>query len=149
MAIYRRSSRRPLIIVAVVAAVVGLALGFVLGGATAPGLASQISAARADATPIVTALEVARDEYPKLLAASAGQDAGGAPSAIARARAAFTAHSTTWAIIDPATTAALGDTLTKLDGLVAQKAPNDQVEAAVDAAQTLAQKLASPPAVAS
>jgi hypothetical protein len=142
MAIYRRSSRRPLVITAVAVGVVALIVGFAAGRATAPDLASQVKAARAQVQPISTSLEVIRTEYPKLLAAAAGADAGGAPDAISRARTTFTANQPTWSLVDPSMTAALGADLTALANLITQKAPEADVDAALDAAEADANKLA-------
>lgn len=142
MAIYRRSGRRPLALVAVIAAVVGLALGFAAGRTTAPDLASQVRAVRADAAPILTSLEVIRTEYPKLLATTAGSDPGGAEGALARARAAFGAHQATWALLDPAGTSALGAALDALGGQIDQRAPQATVDQAIDAAVTAANRIA-------
>jgi hypothetical protein len=142
MAIYRRSSRRPLVITAVVVGVVAVIVGFAVGRATAPDLTSQIRAARAQVQPISTSLEVIRTEYPKLLAAAAGTDAGGAPDAIARARTTFTTNQPTWSPVDPATTAALGADLTALANLITQRASEDDVDSALDAAEADANKLA-------
>jgi hypothetical protein len=92
--------------------------------------------------PISTSLEVIRTEYPKLLAAAAGADAGGAPDAIGRARSTFTANQPTWSLVDPTTTAALGADLTSVANLITQRASEDDVNAALDAAEADANKLA-------
>lgn len=142
MAIYRRSSRRPLILVAVIAAVAGLVIGAGAGRVTAPGLASQIRDARAEAGPILTWLEVVRTEYPKLLAATAGSDPGGAEGAISRARSTFADHEATWALIDPAGTTALGSALDALGTQIARHAPEADVDAAIDAAVAAGNRIA-------
>jgi hypothetical protein len=143
MAIYRRSSRRPLVIVGVIAAVAGLVVGYLGGRATAPDLGSQIRAARAQVAPIVTSLEVIRTEYPKLLNATAGSDPGGAESALARARSTFTAQSVTWSLIDPTGTTALGTALDALAAKITQRAPDADVDAAIDTAAAAANRIAS------
>jgi hypothetical protein len=145
MAIYRRSSRRPLVLVAVIAAVAGLVLGYVGGRATAPDLASQVQAARADAVPLLASLEVIRTEYPKLLNAVAGADPGGAESALARARSSFAARQATWALIDPAGTTALGTALDALGTQITQRAPEAAVDAAIDTATAAAHRIAGTP----
>jgi hypothetical protein len=142
MAIYRRSSRRPLVIVGVIAAVAGLVLGYLGGRATAPDLASQVRAARAQAAPIVTSLEVIRTEYPKLLNATAGSDPGGAESALARARSTFTAQSATWTLIDPEATAGLGSALDALGAKITARAAEAEVDSAIDTAAAAANRLA-------
>src|SRR6188474_1730095 len=126
MAIYRRSSRRPLVVVGVVAAIVGLAAGFGLGRLTAPDLASQVAATRAEVTPIVTALEVLRDEYPKLVAATAGSDPGGAEAALTRASTTLASRAAILRTLDPEATSALDEALGRLSRLVADRAPDAQ-----------------------
>jgi hypothetical protein len=142
MAIYRRSSRRPLVIVAVIAAVAGLVVGFAAGRATAPDLASQVRAARGQVAPILTALEVIRTEYPKLLNAAAGSDPGGAESALARARSTFTANEATWSVIDPQATTALRPALDALAATITRRAPEADVDAALGAASAAAARIA-------
>src|SRR5438093_32003 len=143
MAIYRRSSRRPLAVTAVAAALAGLVIGFVGGRATAPDLAAQVRDARSQVAPIVTALEVVRTEYPKLLAAGGGGDPGGAEAALARARSTFAAHAPTWSLLDPGSTTALGNALNDLGAVVARRAPEADVGSSIDAALEAANRLAA------
>jgi hypothetical protein len=149
MAIYRRASRRPLAIAAIIAATAGLAIGFALGRSTAPDLASQVHAARAEVSPIVTALEVVRDEYPKLLAASAGSDPGGAEAALVRATTALASRAVVLRTLEPVATAALEAAMARLSQLIAERAPESQVRAALDEAQAAAARLAGAPAPSS
>lgn len=142
MAIYRRSSRRPLVIAAVLAAIAGLVLGFVAGRATAPDLAAQVREIRAQAAPILTSLEVVRTEYPKLLAATPGSDPGGAESALTRARTTLAAVRPQLVVIDPAATADLQSAIDNLSALVTGRASQPDVEAAIDAAEAIARRLA-------
>jgi hypothetical protein len=143
MAIYRRSSRRPFVVTAVVAALAGLIIGVAAGRGTAPDLAAQVSEARAQVAPIVTSLEVLRTEYPKLLNAAAGGDPGGAESALARARSTFASHAASWSLLDPATTTALDKALNDLAALLTGRAPEAEVGSAVDTALAAANKLAA------
>jgi len=122
-------------------AIVGLLVGVGLGRLAAPDFASQISAARGDAAPIVTALEVMRDEYPKLLGASAGGDPGGAEAALKRASELLVAHEASWLLIDPDASARLADALGTLSALVARRAPDAEVQVAIDAAQSVARSI--------
>ena len=145
MAIYRRSSRRPLIVIALIAAAAGLTVGLVVGRATAPDLASQMQAVRGDAAPISAALEVVRTEYPKLLAATAASDPGGSEQALARAKATLAAHADEFRLIDATGTAALQNALDHLSTLIAARAAAADVSAAVDDAEAALTRLAHSP----
>ena len=138
MAIYRTASRRPLILTGVIALVAGVAIGFAIGSASAPGLAAQVAAARADVRPILTALDVVRIEYDSLLT---GGDSG-SPAGIVRAQEAFRIRRATLELLDPAATARLDQALTRVAELVAAKAPRVDADAAIDEAEAFAHELA-------
>jgi len=138
VAIYRTQSRRPLFLTGAVALVVGLVIGFALGSATAPGLASQLASARAEVRPILTSLDVVRIEYASLLT---GGDSG-SPDAIARAQEAFRARQATFDLIGRAAAMELEQALERVAGLVAAKAPQAEVDTAIDAAEAAAREIA-------
>ena len=138
MAIYRTPSRRPLILTGVAALVVGLVVGFVVGQSAAPGLASQLSTARADVRPILTALDVVRIEYDSLLT---GGDSG-SPDAIVRAQEAFRTRRVTLDLLDSDAAGRLDQALAEVARVVAAKALKAELDAAVDAAEAVARELA-------
>lgn len=139
MAIYRTQSRRPLVLVGLAGLVVGLIAGIAGGRMSAPDLPSQLAAARAEMRPILSSLDVVRIEYD-----AAGQVAGdsGSAGAIARAKDAFAARRDTFLLIDPDAAARLEAALDRVGSLVDAKAPQAELEAAVDEAEAVARELA-------
>ena len=139
MAIYRTQSRRPLVLIGLACLGIGLVVGGVVGRLSAPDLTSQLAAARAEVRPILTSLEVVRIEYD-----AAGQVAGdsGSAGAIARAKDAFTARRDALFLIDPDAAARLEAALDRVGALVDAKAPQAELEAAVDEAEAVARELA-------
>ena len=111
--------RRRLIIVGVVAAVVGLALGAFLGRATAPTTADRVSSVRSDAQSIHARLQSLPNEYEKVLAGDPQYANGGGPADSL--------------VVISADTAALAD---RAEWLSADQ--RAAVVAAVDAAQSVA-----------
>lgn len=138
MAIYRTQSRRPLVLVGIAGLAIGLIVGGAVGRVSAPDLTSQLASARAEVRPILTSLDVVRIEYDSLLT---GGDSG-SPGAIARAKDAFTVRRDTFLLIDPDAAARLEAALDRVGSLVDAKAPQAELEAAVDEAEAVARELA-------
>jgi hypothetical protein len=138
VAIYRPSSRRPLVLAGVGGLVAGLVLGFFLGRSSAPDLAAQLAAARAEVRPILASLDVVRIEYQSLLD---GGDSG-SEGALARARDALDAGRATFDVLDRAAAASLDSALDGVAAAVEGRVPLADLEAAVSDAEAAAARLA-------
>lgn len=138
MAIYRAQSRRPLALIGIAGIGLGLIVGVVIGRSIAPELPAQLASARAEVRPILTALDVARIEYPKLLS---GPESG-APGAVQRARDVLILNRPTFELLNPDATGRLETALGRVTRLVEARAPEADVEDAITEAEAVAHELA-------